>query len=698
MRLSYRSEIDGLRAFAVLSVVIFHAFPNSLKGGFVGVDIFFVISGFLITSYIFKSLDKGQFSFTDFFSRRIRRIFPALIIVMASSLAFGWFALLADEFNQLGKHVASGAAFIANFIFASEVGYFNNSNETKPMLHLWSLAVEEQFYIIWPLVLWLSWKRKFNLLTVTIIVAVISFYLNLRFVKTHPTETFFWPLGRFWELLSGSILAWFLLYKSETLNKFKLWVDKFLVRIIHIKEVKTDGATTSNLMSLLGLLLLVYGVTRINENLPFPSKWTLIPVLGAVLVIGSGSKAYLNRIFLMNPIAVWFGLISYPLYLWHWPILSFLHIIKDTPHRYAYIAAVVISILLAWLTYKFIENPIRFGTLKQKIHYLLIAFILFIVGGVGYYVSNADWTEANGYENLIFKRKGFEHAFGSSLTWYKGKEDWFFLGNSHNNTVAKLRLAIQPSEIDITNTVAQFNAIAKKASNTNTQVALLVGPNKSSIYKEYLPNNMNPSDKRYIEFFTEPLSVIPNLTVVDPTDLLIKEKSNGDMLYFKAGTHWNNKGAYLSFVSLLKKLNIEHPKIDFRLDHFNIGDVETGLATKPKFANLKDYTKPTDENWIFSFSDSNFKTESIDFQNNKKADAAFGPIKTVINNKPISNKKIWVIGDSFTSRLRPFLERTFAEVTYIGHWSKKLKTLPTELDNTNKKPDLILIVKVERSF
>ncbi|WP_206367948.1 acyltransferase family protein [Vibrio cholerae] len=357
---SYRSEIDGLRAFAVLSVVAFHAFPSWLKGGFIGVDVFFVISGFLITSHIFEKLDKGQFSFTDFFGRRIRRIFPALILVMSCSLAFGWFALLADEFAQLGKHVASGAAFITNFILVDESGYFDNAAETKPMLHLWSLAVEEQFYIVWPLVLWLAWKRKFNLLTITILVAVVSFYLNLRFVKSHPTETFFWPVGRFWELLSGSVLAWLLLYKSALLSRFKLWVDKFLVRIIHSKEVQADGATTSNLMSFFGLLLLAYGVVRINESLSFPSKWALIPVLGAVLIIASGSKAWLNRIFLMNPIAVWFGLISYPLYLWHWPILSFLQIVEgEMAHRDARIIAVLLSILLAWLTYRLLEVPIR---------------------------------------------------------------------------------------------------------------------------------------------------------------------------------------------------------------------------------------------------------------------------------------------------------------------------------------------------
>jgi len=384
---SYRSEIDGLRAFAVLSVVAFHAFPSWLKGGFIGVDVFFVISGFLITSHIFENLDKGQFSFTDFFGRRIRRIFPALILVMACSLAFGWFALLADEFAQLGKHVASGAAFITNFILVDESGYFDKAAETKPMLHLWSLAVEEQFYIVWPLVLWLAWKRKFNLLTITILVAVVSFYLNLRFVKSYPTETFFWPVGRFWELLSGSILAWLLLYKSDLFSRVKLWLDKFVVRIIHSKEVEADGSTISNLMSFLGLLLLAYGVIRINESLSFPSKWALIPVLGAVLIIASGSKAWLNRIFLMNPIAVWFGLISYPLYLWHWPILSYLQILSgENPARELRIMAVLLSIFLAWATYYFLERYFRASRLSVRRLLVLIVGIS-LIGLLGLLVS-----------------------------------------------------------------------------------------------------------------------------------------------------------------------------------------------------------------------------------------------------------------------------------------------------------------------
>lgn len=146
----YRPEVDGLRAFAVLSVVLFHAFPQSVGGGFIGVDIFFVISGFLISSHIAEGLEKDQFSFSEFYARRIRRIFPSLILVTACALVFGWFALLTDEYSQLSQHVLSSVAFVTNFILVEEVGYFDNAADTKPMLHLWSLAVEEQFYIVWP--------------------------------------------------------------------------------------------------------------------------------------------------------------------------------------------------------------------------------------------------------------------------------------------------------------------------------------------------------------------------------------------------------------------------------------------------------------------------------------------------------------------------------------------------------------------
>lgn len=188
---NYRPDIDGIRALAVLAVFIFHAFPKAMRGGFIGVDVFFVISGFLISSIIFTQLEKGTFSFLEFYSRRIRRIYPVLLSVLISCLIFGWFFLMNDEYAQMGKHVAGGAGFISNFILWFESGYFDNAANTKPLLHLWSLGIEEQFYIVWPLLLWLAWKKRLNLFTVSLVIAVISFVLNLHWYKTNPVIDFF---------------------------------------------------------------------------------------------------------------------------------------------------------------------------------------------------------------------------------------------------------------------------------------------------------------------------------------------------------------------------------------------------------------------------------------------------------------------------------------------------------------------------
>ena len=381
----YRPDIDGLRAVAVLAVVAFHSFPSWVRGGFIGVDIFFVISGYLISTIIFENLDKGTFSFTEFYARRIKRIFPALLLVLIACFAFGWFALLADEYKQLVKHIAAGAGFISNFTLWNEAGYFDNSAETKPLLHLWSLGIEEQFYIVWPLLLWFAWKRKFNLLVITIIVAIASFVLNIKGIKHDMVATFYSPQTRFWELLSGSLLAWVTLYKKDTFSNINFKLDYLLSRIVYTEKQEADGKRLSNILSFIGLLLLVYGFWRINKELSFPGKWALVPVLGAVLIITAGSKAWVNRTILSNKVAVWFGLISYPLYLWHWPILSFARIIEsEVPSRNILIVAVVLSILLAWLTYKLIERPLRFGK-NSKAKVAVLVVLMVVIGGFSYY-------------------------------------------------------------------------------------------------------------------------------------------------------------------------------------------------------------------------------------------------------------------------------------------------------------------------
>ena len=380
----YRPDIDGLRALAVLSVVAFHAFPVWVKGGFVGVDVFFVISGYLISAIIFDNLERGTFSFAEFYARRIKRIFPGLLLVLVASYAFGWFALLAGEYQQLGKHIAAGAGFVSNIVFLNEADYFDNLAETKPLLHLWSLGIEEQFYIVWPLLLWLAWKRNYNLFTLSIIIALVSFYLNVKGVRRHAVETFYSPQTRFWELSCGSLLAWLTLYKKDVFSALNGKLDGVLARAVYRDKPVLGGQALSNMLSIIGLFFLMYGFFSINKDLKFPGVWALIPVFGAVLIIAAGPKAWFNRAVLSNRLAVWFGLISFPLYLWHWPLLSYARIVEgEIPSENIRFVAVVVAILLAWCTYQFCERPVRLGQHGRKTVVALV-LLMVIAGGVGY--------------------------------------------------------------------------------------------------------------------------------------------------------------------------------------------------------------------------------------------------------------------------------------------------------------------------
>ena len=271
----YRADIDGLRALAVLSVVCFHAFPYWLKGGFIGVDIFFVISGFLISTIIFENLDKGTFSFSEFYARRINRIFPALILVLIACFAFGWFALLADEYKQLGKHIAAGAGFVSNFVFWNESGYFDNAAETKPLLHLWTLGIEEQFYIVWPLLLWSAWKRKFNLLSLTLVITTLSFALNIKGLHSDAVATFYSPQTRFWELLIGSTLAYVTLYKPNLLATKKQKLNTYLNAIIYAPSSQSNDNTLRNIQAIIGATLIGIGLLLITKERHFPGTWAL---------------------------------------------------------------------------------------------------------------------------------------------------------------------------------------------------------------------------------------------------------------------------------------------------------------------------------------------------------------------------------------------------------------------------------------
>ena len=388
----YRSDIDGLRAVAVLSVVAYHAFPEALPGGFIGVDIFFVISGFLISTIIFENLARDSFSFVDFYVRRIKRIFPALAIVLLAGLAFGWFGLLADEYRQLGYHSAGAAGFVANLLLWQESGYFDAAASTKPLLHLWSLGVEEQFYIVWPLVLWVAWKFRANGALVVVVVGAVSFWLNLERVDSDPVAAFFSPQTRFWELLVGALLACPAEHRVSLIRRVFAKVVDRLRRRIDGPALHFAIDRLALWQSLGGAACIVAGLLLISGSSHFPGTWALLPTIGAALMIAAGPQAVMNHWILSSRVAVWFGLISYPLYLWHWPLLSLSPALSYTPFAVGRftadelrIAAVLLSFPLAWLTYKLVELPIRLGGQAMPKAMALAATML-VVGSLGYVV------------------------------------------------------------------------------------------------------------------------------------------------------------------------------------------------------------------------------------------------------------------------------------------------------------------------
>ncbi|WP_213735620.1 acyltransferase family protein [Bradyrhizobium sp. dw_411] len=332
----YRPDIDGLRAIAVLLVVGFHAFPEAVPGGFIGVDIFFVISGFLITGIIARELGQQHFGLLAFYARRIRRIFPALIVVLGVTLVLGWLWLLPQAYAQLSSDVFASAAFVSNIALWLQSGYFDIESSRKPLLHLWSLGIEEQFYLFWPLILMLAARLRLSLLAVASLIAIASLALNVALIGPDPVATFYLPFTRAWELLAGAALAcgW-----------------------SHIRH--TPAA--SNLRAAAGILLIAIAAGVLDSKNAFPGWWALLPVAGAALMI-SAPMAWGCRHLLASPAMVRIGLISYPLYLWHWPLLVFSGIIKFAPLTLLERALIVgLSFALAWLTYRFIEIPFRFG-------------------------------------------------------------------------------------------------------------------------------------------------------------------------------------------------------------------------------------------------------------------------------------------------------------------------------------------------
>lgn len=334
----YRPDIDGLRTIAVLPVVLFHAGLAGVGGGYVGVDVFFVISGYLITGILLKDIDRGSYGILGFYRRRIRRIFPALIVVVLACLAIGWLTLTPEEYEKLGQSAVAVGAFVSNFYFWKSADYFDNAQAIRPLLHTWSLAVEEQFYIFFPpLFAVLARRRRGAVAPVLAAIAVASFALAAWLVFKKPSATFYLPLTRAWELLAGSLLA----------------VHAF---------APGAGPRARGAAGTAGLALILVPVALYSAHTPFPGLAALPPVLGAALVIWSGAGEHAHPVgrLLGTAPMIFVGRISYSLYLWHVPVFAFAVYLTGAALGPALgAAAIALSFVLAWASYRWVETPFR---------------------------------------------------------------------------------------------------------------------------------------------------------------------------------------------------------------------------------------------------------------------------------------------------------------------------------------------------
>lgn len=333
---SYRPDIDGLRAAAVLPVLCFHA-GLGCPGGYVGVDVFFVISGYLIGSLILREIEAGSFHLVRFWERRIRRLFPALTLTLAATAAAAFFLFIPTHLEETGEALIAQPLLLANFLFCSKSGYFETASEYQPLLHTWSLAVEEQFYLLLPLLLLpLARRGKHAVISATALLIAASLAWSIYGTARHPSATFFLLPSRIWEFGLGQTLA-------------------LLPRPGFGTDLKNRLAAAA------GLSCIIVPVFLYDEGTPFPGTAALVPCLGAALVIhANSSTSNPCRRLLASPLPVWIGKISYPLYLWHWPVLVFA--------RYRWIAApelplaggaIALSFLFAWMTWRWVERPVR---------------------------------------------------------------------------------------------------------------------------------------------------------------------------------------------------------------------------------------------------------------------------------------------------------------------------------------------------
>jgi peptidoglycan/LPS O-acetylase OafA/YrhL len=336
--MKYRREIDGLRALAIIPVVLYHAGFAAISGGFIGVDVFFVISGFLITGIIYSDLENNDFSIKKFYERRARRILPALFFMAFVCTIFAWVYFSRTDLSDFSKSLFATFSFSSNFYFWKDVNYFSVGAEMRPLIHTWSLSVEEQYYILFPILLIVAWRlgRK-KIIPIISIIALLSFFLAFREASRSPETNFFLLPFRAWELFVGAFA--FLISDSMQKNEEKLF--------------------TYNVLSSCGLVLIVTSIFIFNKATPWPSAFTLVPTLGTALILLCGTqKTWVGNV-LRESIFVGLGLISYSVYLWHQPIISFARYLEPSIGHVAIFLLIILSLMISAFSWKFIETPFR---------------------------------------------------------------------------------------------------------------------------------------------------------------------------------------------------------------------------------------------------------------------------------------------------------------------------------------------------
>ena len=412
--MKYRREIDGLRAIAVMPVILFHAGFEVFRGGFVGVDVFFVISGYLITTILLSDLEDQKFSLVRFYERRARRILPALFVVLLFCVVMAWFWLVPNEFRSFSKSVNFVSTFRSNIFFYKDSGYFSTASDLKPLLHTWSLAVEEQYYVFFPLLLLLLWKINQRLvLPALVLLGVCSLAYAQITSQVNANAAFYLLPSRIWELIVGALVAYWSL----------VWPEHFK-RLVQKKVFAEIG-------SLLGLCLLVVSIFFFDKSTPFPGFYALVPTLGAAAIIVFASPYTLVGRLLSTRVLVGLGLISYSAYLWHQPLFAFArHASLGALPVSWFLILVILSLLLAFISWRFIERPFRDKNwVGRRLVFALslVGIMVFVAGGLYGHDSNGFPGRYKLSPEIIASLKSPADVRRTVASSGKGKKDTYYI-------------------------------------------------------------------------------------------------------------------------------------------------------------------------------------------------------------------------------------------------------------------------------